>query len=717
MSSASVTTEPKAKKSKSEASSEAASPTLSAFGSESIYGAPAGMPPFLLGIQRKLTVGAVDDPLEREADRVADKVMSAHDSHPAQHSRSSIVQPRRASPTQQQPLVLQTKVDGPGSSPSPRAPLALPGERGAPLSAGVRGRVEPALAADLSHVRVHSSPQDREIAALLHAKAFTHRNHIWLGRGQSADDVALMAHEATHVVQQGAVGARPTVARKVADAPDVAAGTSTVDVQRQNSDDAMDAGAPSSATAGAGATAGGSAVDQVRAALTTPDPDPEGAGTGDFPEAFSVLNGLAMFDMLAVLDTLQATGELEVLTSHVAEAGAVNISRIRTAIITVRLAGAAEATTVGDVVELVRGMQALPPDQQTDILNYVMKIRATGIDRESLVALITAMPATNEQPTTVPGAMSPAQPRGMMAAVAPAAAALGGGSGRGAPPVGGGGGGGGPRRPQPPHLRIGNLAHRLIASYYRSAHAGDVVFTNWYSVRRLVRELEQIRGVSYNVPANTNDRSWNTQPDITNLSRPHLYEIKPTALAGLAAAEAAFYVGMFATAGVVMPLGPPGEPGTSGIIPIPPVGLFAFDSPSPGVILYGLRVRLNQQALQQQAQQGMSTGQAVGLIILTVGLVAAAVLLTIFLPPAGLAVDAALAEGVAAVGTGELIAGETALETGAVLGTEATATTAVAGEATGEAMELKSLIDLELAGEAANDNALVDVVLDEAAGF
>jgi hypothetical protein len=36
----------------------------------------------------------------------------------------------------------------------------------------------------------------------LGARAFAHGNDIFLGAGESADDLALMAHEATHVAQQ-----------------------------------------------------------------------------------------------------------------------------------------------------------------------------------------------------------------------------------------------------------------------------------------------------------------------------------------------------------------------------------------------------------------------------------------------------------------------------------------------------------------------------------
>lgn len=87
---------------------------------------------------------------------------------------------------------------------------------GMPLQPSLRRRLEHGLGRDLGHVRVHDDSTAHGATAALGARAFTHRHHIWLGRGESASDVPLMAHEATHVVQQGAApvseGAQEAVA-------------------------------------------------------------------------------------------------------------------------------------------------------------------------------------------------------------------------------------------------------------------------------------------------------------------------------------------------------------------------------------------------------------------------------------------------------------------------------------------------------------------------
>jgi hypothetical protein len=70
------------------------------------------------------------------------------------------------------------------------------------------------LGADLGHVRVHQDNNAHEAAKSIQAKAFTHQNNIWLGKGQSRHDTGLMTHELTHVVQQTGLDALQQVHRK-----------------------------------------------------------------------------------------------------------------------------------------------------------------------------------------------------------------------------------------------------------------------------------------------------------------------------------------------------------------------------------------------------------------------------------------------------------------------------------------------------------------------
>lgn len=79
--------------------------------------------------------------------------------------------------------------------------LNSPGH-GRPLNEKSKQKIEPIVGASLDDVRVHSDAAANRAAKSLGAKAFTHNNNIFLGEKQSSDDLRLMAHEATHVLQQ-----------------------------------------------------------------------------------------------------------------------------------------------------------------------------------------------------------------------------------------------------------------------------------------------------------------------------------------------------------------------------------------------------------------------------------------------------------------------------------------------------------------------------------
>ena len=79
--------------------------------------------------------------------------------------------------------------------------VANPGP-GRPLTRSLRQRIEPHFGVPFDKVRLHDTAADRRAAARIGARAFTHKNHIWLGDGESETNTRLIAHELTHVVQQ-----------------------------------------------------------------------------------------------------------------------------------------------------------------------------------------------------------------------------------------------------------------------------------------------------------------------------------------------------------------------------------------------------------------------------------------------------------------------------------------------------------------------------------
>src|SRR4029450_3263226 len=84
--------------------------------------------------------------------------------------------------------------------------IASPGP-GAALADTTRSVLESRMQTDLSNVRVHEDASANREATAVGARAFPHGSDIWLGAGESQHDLSLMAHEATHVVQQRGGGA------------------------------------------------------------------------------------------------------------------------------------------------------------------------------------------------------------------------------------------------------------------------------------------------------------------------------------------------------------------------------------------------------------------------------------------------------------------------------------------------------------------------------
>jgi hypothetical protein len=76
-----------------------------------------------------------------------------------------------------------------------------------PLSANDRAFFEPRFGRDFNQVRLHTDSQAAEAARAVNARAFTIGQDIVFGAGQYASRTAsgqkLLAHELTHVVQQG----------------------------------------------------------------------------------------------------------------------------------------------------------------------------------------------------------------------------------------------------------------------------------------------------------------------------------------------------------------------------------------------------------------------------------------------------------------------------------------------------------------------------------
>ena len=145
-----------------------------------------------LGLQKQLAIGAADDPLEREADWVADQVMRMEVPGQKPHGTSPLRIQRLGSAS--------TLRAGEVAPPSVERVLAGSGRL---LEPGLRQEMERRFGADFSRVRIHV---DTAAAEAVQAHAFTVGNHIVFGaqqyRPHTQDGRRLLAHELTHVVQQ-----------------------------------------------------------------------------------------------------------------------------------------------------------------------------------------------------------------------------------------------------------------------------------------------------------------------------------------------------------------------------------------------------------------------------------------------------------------------------------------------------------------------------------
>ncbi len=157
----------------------------------------------------KLTVSKPNDPLELEADRIADQVMRMPAPTPVSGApspvRDAMVQRKCAAREEDD---LQRKADragAPAVGPGFRAGLAAArASGGQPLSPIVRAYMEPRFGRDFGDVRVHTDARASQLAESIHARAFTLGRDVFLKRGETPAESAgmrLLAHELAHVVQ------------------------------------------------------------------------------------------------------------------------------------------------------------------------------------------------------------------------------------------------------------------------------------------------------------------------------------------------------------------------------------------------------------------------------------------------------------------------------------------------------------------------------------
>jgi hypothetical protein len=96
---------------------------------------------------------------------------------------------------------------GGGPTYAPQVVHEVLANTGMPLDSRTRGMFESSFGQDFSQVRIHTGPRAAEAAEAVAARAFTVGSDIVFGAGEhqpgSTESTRLIAHELTHVVQQG----------------------------------------------------------------------------------------------------------------------------------------------------------------------------------------------------------------------------------------------------------------------------------------------------------------------------------------------------------------------------------------------------------------------------------------------------------------------------------------------------------------------------------
>jgi outer membrane protein OmpA-like peptidoglycan-associated protein len=154
------------------------------------------MPIFLqrMRVSPKLKSGQASSAHEQEADRVASAVQSSDTSsqaRPLLHATESAGAAERDSPSGR---IMEQKIQETQGS-------------GSQIPSAVRESLEEKLGADFSSVRVHTDAKANRLSNALGANAFTTGNDVYFNQGrynpESKSGQGLLAHELTHVVQQG----------------------------------------------------------------------------------------------------------------------------------------------------------------------------------------------------------------------------------------------------------------------------------------------------------------------------------------------------------------------------------------------------------------------------------------------------------------------------------------------------------------------------------
>lgn len=222
---------------------------------QSLPAAASAKEPFFSGVQQKkentffqskLSVNTPGDAFEREADAVADKVVSGSGGAGPVVQKKDITSVQRLATSEAEEKLstndarmrrdkdIQTKPElqrkcaaceheeegqvqkseaaaGGGStsaSPQLSSQIESSAGKGSRMSTQTAHEMQHKFGVDFSHVNIHTGASAVQMSKELGAQAFTHKNDVYFNAGKynpgTSSGKHLLAHELTHVVQQGA---------------------------------------------------------------------------------------------------------------------------------------------------------------------------------------------------------------------------------------------------------------------------------------------------------------------------------------------------------------------------------------------------------------------------------------------------------------------------------------------------------------------------------
>jgi len=174
-------------------------------------------------IQTKLKIDQPDDKYEQEADQIAEKIMTMPSStctsceeeelQPKLADKiSPFIQRQEIDEEEEEEEVIQPKRNTDKetkATPEIENHISRTRGLGNPLPFAPRAFMEERFGVDFSPVRIHADSEAARMARALNAEAFTYRRDIYFGEGryrpETTEGKKLLAHELTHVVQQGSI--------------------------------------------------------------------------------------------------------------------------------------------------------------------------------------------------------------------------------------------------------------------------------------------------------------------------------------------------------------------------------------------------------------------------------------------------------------------------------------------------------------------------------